>query len=408
MYAKLSRVARMLKSSPIQELSQLAQRIGAINLAEGFPDFPAPPDFKAAAVSAINSDFNQYRHVQGICELLEEKMKRDHGLHINPLTDVVISCGQTEAFAASIFAVIDHGDEVLLFDPAYETYGPCISLAGGIPVYVPLDPPYWTFDVEKFKKSFTSRTKAVVLNSPHNPTGKVFTTGELEAIAEACRSRDCICITDEVYEYITFGIHNHVSISSLHGMQERTIITSSLSKTFSVTGLLCFANSTGWRIGWSCAPSNIASAIRNIHINITDSAPAPFQEAALTALRSSTEYFKSLRTSYEARRDNAVETLSRLGFQIQFRPQGSFFLFAELPESWLHSDVDFVRELIKKGGVAAVPGCGFFHNSSNNENKYYNRFVRFAFCKSDETLAAAAQRIRELEVIGDKGLLKKL
>ncbi|KAI0530943.1 hypothetical protein KFK09_000491 [Dendrobium nobile] len=160
MYAKLSRVARMLKSSPIQELSQLAQRIGAINLAEGFPDFPAPPDFKAAAVSAINSDFNQYRHVQGICELLEEKMKRDHGLHINPLTDVVISCGQTEAFAASIFAVIDHGDEVLLFDPAYETYGPCISLAGGIPVYVPLDPPYWTFDVEKFKKSFTSPDKS--------------------------------------------------------------------------------------------------------------------------------------------------------------------------------------------------------------------------------------------------------
>ncbi|KAI0530945.1 hypothetical protein KFK09_000493 [Dendrobium nobile] len=363
MDAKLSRVARMLTPSPIQELSQLAQRIGAINLAHGFPDFPAPPDFKAAAVSAINSDFNQYRDVQGICELLEAKMKRDHGLQINPLTDVVICCGQTEAFAASIFAVIDHGDEVLLFDPAYETYGPCISLAGGIPVYVPLDPPYWTFDVEKLTKSFTSRTKAMVLNSPHNPTGKVFTKGELEAIAEACRSKDCICITDEVWS---------------------------------------------WRIGWACAPSNIASAIRNIHIRITDSAPAPFQEAALTALRSSPEYFKSLRTSYEARRDIAVETLSGLGFQIQFKPQGSLFLFAELPESWLHSDVDFVRELIKKGGVAAVPGCGFFHNSSNNENKYYNRFVRFAFCKSDETLAAAAQRIRELEVIGDKGLLKKL
>ncbi|WOL06680.1 putative N-succinyldiaminopimelate aminotransferase DapC isoform X2 [Canna indica] len=235
MEAKLSKASRTLSPSPIQELSHLAQRCGAINLAEGFPDFPAPPHLKHAAVAAINADFNQYRHVQGICDLLGVIMKQNHGLDVNPLTDFVICCGQSEAFAATIFATIDQGDEVLIFDPAYETYESCIILAGGIPVYVPLDPPYWTLNVDKFMSSFTKRTKAVVLNSPHNPTGKVFCKEELEAIAATCCQMDCLAITDEVYEYITFDTHKHISLASLPRMQERTIITSSLSKTFSVT-----------------------------------------------------------------------------------------------------------------------------------------------------------------------------
>ncbi|XP_072979128.1 uncharacterized protein [Typha angustifolia] len=386
MEAKLSRVSRSLTPSPIQELSHLAQRCGAINLAEGFPDFPAPPHLKDAAVSAINADFNQYRHVQGICDLLAAGMKRSHGLDVNPLTDFVISVGQTEAFAAAIFAIVDHGDEVLLFDPVYETYESCIALAGGIPVYVALDPPCWTLNVDRFMKSFTSRTKAVILNSPHNPTGKVFSMEELQVIAEACCSMDCIAVTDEVYEYITFGMEKHISLASLPGMQERTIITSSLSKTFSVTG---------WRIGWACAPSNIAYAIRNIHIKITDSAPAPFQEAALTALRSPPDYFNSLKAAYEGRRDCVIEMLSNLGFQIHFKPQGSVFVFAELPENWHISDIDFVRNLIQKAGVAAVPGCGFFHAGPNIKT-YQNRYVRFAFCKSETTLNAASQKMRDL------------
>ncbi|KAK1278702.1 hypothetical protein QJS04_geneDACA007142 [Acorus gramineus] len=396
MEAKISRVAQGLKSSPIQNLSHLAQRCGAINLAEGFPDFPAPAPIKEAAITAIGSDLNQYRHVQGICDLVAESMKRRYGLDVNPLADVVICVGQTEAFASAVFAVIDPGDEVLLFDPAYETYETCIALAGGVPVYVALDPPNWKLNVERFMKSFTDRTKAVVLNSPHNPTGKVFSRDELETIAKACRNMNCIAITDEVYEYITYDMETHIPLATLPDMQERTIITSSLSKTFSVTG---------WRIGWAIAPECIASAIRNIHIKITDSAPAPFQEAALTALRSPPAYYESLKKDYEMKRDYIVKMLAEAGFQISFKPQGSFFLFAELPPRCQLSDVDFVRKLIEKAGVAAVPGHGFFHNNpvstklaepSPSGDSHQTRYIRFAFCKSDATLSAAARKMGEV------------
>ncbi|KAG8088755.1 hypothetical protein GUJ93_ZPchr0010g11121 [Zizania palustris] len=286
MEAKLSEASRRVAPSPIQELSHLAQRVGAVNLAEGFPDFPAPAHVKAAASAAIVADHNQYRHVQGICDILAKRMKRDHDLNVDPLTDFAICCGQSEAFAAAIFATIDQGDEVLLFDPAFETYQTCIELARGVPVYVPLDPPSWTLNEDKFLKSFTNRTKAVVLNSPHNPTGKVFSQEELLIIARACQKMDCFAITDEVYEYITYDENKHISLASLPGMQYRTIITSSLSKTYSVTG---------WRIGWACASANIASAIRNIHVKLTDSAPAPFQEAALVALTSTPDFYSSLK-----------------------------------------------------------------------------------------------------------------
>ncbi|CAN1761100.1 Kynurenine--oxoglutarate transaminase 1 [Linum perenne] len=418
MEKKLSGVAKTFAPSPIQELSHLAQRCNAINLAEGFPDFPAPPLIKSAAISAINSDFNQYRHVQGICELMAANVKEMYGLEVNPDTDIAICCGQSEAFAASMFAIIDPGDEVLLFDPCYETYEACIRLAGGTPVnssicimnleilsfllwndywvevglqvYVALDPPRWTLDAEKFMNSFTDRTKAVVLNSPQNPTGKVFSKNELEIIAEACRSRDCLAVTDEVYEHITYDDVKHVTLASLPGMQQRTIVTSSLSKTFGVTG---------WRVGWAIAHPVLASAIKNIHVKLTDSAPAPFQEAALTALRSGSEYFGSLRRDYESKRDYIVQLLARIGFKIQFKPQGSFFVFVELPESSTLSDVEYVKKLIEQAGVVAVPGRGFFHNNLEPDEllcsgcDHQKRYIRFAFCKSSATLEAASQRL---------------
>ncbi|XP_065860376.1 uncharacterized protein [Euphorbia lathyris] len=394
MERKLSSVAKTFAPSPIQELSHLAQRCNAINLAEGFPDFPAPSYLKAAAISAISSDFNQYRHVQGICDHLARIMKEMHNLAIDPHTDIAICCGQTEAFAATVFAVIDAGDEVLLFDPSFETYEASIRLAGGIPVHVALDPPDWTLNSEKFLGSFTGRTKAVVLNSPQNPTGKVFTSDELETIARACCIRDCLAITDEVYEHITYDNIRHISLASFPGMQERTIITSSLSKTFSVTG---------WRVGWAIAPAFFASAIKNIHVKITDCAPAPFQEAALTALRSPPEYFESLRRDYESKRDYMVKFLAEIGFQIRFKPQGSFFLFAELPENSPLSDVEYVKKLIEEAGVVAVPGRGFFRSSasavesSHGNFEYHKRYIRFAFCKSNATLAAAAQKLKKLQ-----------
>ncbi|KAL8160711.1 hypothetical protein V2J09_002248 [Rumex salicifolius] len=399
MEEKLSRFAKRSSPSPIQKLSLLAQRCNAVNLAEGFPDFSAPSPLKNAAVLAINSDFNQYRHVQGICDYVAKHMKLMHDLDFNPETEIVICCGQTEAFAAAMFAIIDPGDEVILFDPCYETYEECISMAGGVPVFVPLDPPYWSLDPQKLLNACSSKTKAIVLNSPHNPTGKVFTLHELEAIAEACRETDCLAVTDEVYEYITFDNEKHISLTSLHGMQERTVITSSLSKTYSVTG---------WRIGWAIAPSCIASAIRNIHIRLTDSAPAPFQEAALTALTSPPEFYESLRQDYRSRRDFIVEFLSGVGFQIHLIPQGSFFVFAELPKECALDDMEFVEELIKQAGVVGVPGHGFFHTKKTSDNgsdvRYQNRYIRFAFCKSNATLMAAVRGVDHL--LDSSGYLK--
>ncbi|KAK2965228.1 hypothetical protein RJ640_019983 [Escallonia rubra] len=320
-------------------------------------------------------------------------MKQMHGLDVDPLTDIAICCGQSEAFAAAIFAIINPGDEVILFDPSYETYETCIKMAGGVPVYVSLDPPHWNLGRDKLMMSFTLRTKAIVLNSPHNPTGKVFTKDELEIIAGACRARDCLAVTDEVYELITYDNEEHISLASLPEMQNRTIITSSLSKTFSVTG---------WRIGWAIAPACFASAIRNIHIKVTDSAPAPFQEAALVALTSPPEYFESLRKDYESKRNYIVELLLRVGFQLHMKPKGSFFVFAELPASCILSDIEFVEELIKQAGVVAVPGCGFFHTNQSSEKfsqaafSYQKKYIRFAFCKSDATLYSAAEKLAQL------------
>ncbi|KAL0435941.1 UNVERIFIED_CONTAM: Kynurenine--oxoglutarate transaminase 3 [Sesamum radiatum] len=342
MEAKLSSLARTLTPSSIQQLSYLAQRCNAVNLAEGFPDFPAPPTSK----------------------------KPQFLLSV----------------PTSISTVIDQGDEVILFDPSYETYDACIRLAGGIPVYVGLDPPQWTLNSDKLEKSFTEKTKALVLNSPHNPTGKVFNKDELEIIAETCQRRDVVAVTDEVYEHITFDNQSHISLASLPGMQSRTVITSSLSKTFSVTG---------WRIGWAVAPTCIASAVRNIHIRMTDCAPAPFQEAALAALKSPPAYFHHLRRDYESKRDCIFNLLAKVGFKMQFKAQGSFFVFAQLPESCPLSDVEFVEELIKQAGVVAVPGAGFFH-SKPCADYASSRYIRFAFCKSEDTLAAASVKISRL------------
>ncbi|KAL2900243.1 Kynurenine--oxoglutarate transaminase [Bienertia sinuspersici] len=377
MEEKLSSFAKSITPSSIQQLSQLAQRCNAINLAEGFPDFPAPSNIKNAAVSAINLDFNQYRHVQEICDFVAKNMKDIHGLDVDPKTDIVICCGQTEAFAAAMFALLNHGDEVIVLDPSYETYESCISMAGGVPTLLV---GLWTLKTHE--------------SLPHNPTGKVFGIDELDIIAEACHKMDCLAVTDEVYEHITYENERHISLASLPGMLERTIVTSSLSKTYSVTG---------WRIGWAIAPACIAEAIRNIHTRVTDSAPAPFQVAALAALQSPPQYYKSLREDFISRRDFIIELLTRIGFQVQFKPQGSFFVFAELHKDYEHSDIDFVEELIKQAGVVAVPGCGFFHTKYPPDG-YQRRYIRFAFCKSSQTLVAALRKITAL--LNSSGHLK--
>ncbi|KAG0571922.1 hypothetical protein KC19_VG054100 [Ceratodon purpureus] len=394
----LAKRTRAFTPSPIQQLSLLAQRCNAINLAEGFPDFPAPPEIKEAAIAAIRSDFNQYRHVQGVCEKVAEGFERAHGVRVDAATQISICCGQSEAMAAAVFAVVEEGDEVVLLDPVYETYQSCIILAGGTPRFVSLNPPNWSLDIEKLESAFGPKTKAIVINSPHNPTGKTFSTNELADIAKLCCKYDCLAITDEVYEHIVFDGRDHVSIVSFPGMQERTIVTSSLSKTFSVTG---------WRVGWAIAPANISAAIGNIHVKMTDSAPAPFQEAALVALQSTPSFFTQLKQDYEERRDYVCEMLLQAGFSNFLKPEGSFFVFAELPQACSLNDVEYVTELIQGAGVAVVPGRGFFHQekalilddnpASNGElnsgDECRTRYIRIAFCKDMTTLKAASTAI---------------
>ncbi|KAH9561127.1 hypothetical protein CY35_05G003000 [Sphagnum magellanicum] len=322
--------------------------------------------------------------------------------------------------AASVFAVVESGDEVVLLDPAYETYEACVILAGGIPRYVALDPPHWSLDVKKLENAFGPCTKAIIVNSPHNPTGKVFSHYELGAIAALCCKYDCLAITDEVYEHITFEESKHISLASFPGMQQRTIVTSSLSKTFSVTG---------WRVGWAIAPAVINAAIQNIHVKLTDSAPAPFQEAALVALQSSPSFYAQLQQEYKERRDFVCNMLVQAGFSNFLKPQGSFFVFAQLPDKcplndWCVMQVDYVAELIKEAGVAIVPGCGFFHQKNwttmpaiqdhpasadklhmseqgldmaaiSGNGVYLERFVRVAFCKDMVTLMAADAAIKK-------------
>eukprot|EP00250_Pteridium_aquilinum_P029823 c40184_g1_i1 orf=378-1607(-) len=400
----LARRTSFFQPSPIQQLSRLAQTCNAINLAEGYPDFPAPHNIKQAAIKAISADFNQYRHVQAVCEKVAEIFCETQGLEVDPL-NVTVCCGQSEALAASVLAVVDVGDEVLLLDPAYETYEACIVLAGGIPVYVAMEPPYWSVDINKLEASVSSRTKAILINSPHNPTGKVFTMQELSDIAALCHKHNLLAITDEVYEHITYGSVKHLSLASFPGMLERTIITSSLSKTFSVTG---------WRVGWAIAPPGISSAVSNIHVKMTDSAPAPFQEAAVTALQSSAKYFADLRKEYERRLDFVCSMLAQAGLKVMFRPQGSVFVFAELPESYEKTDMDYVAELIEKAGVAIVPGCGFFHSKRTHseklsssrlealggkQNVYTRRYVRVAFCKDLTTLESASEAMQKCSLL---------
>ncbi|KAL2628509.1 hypothetical protein R1flu_013195 [Riccia fluitans] len=378
--------ALQLSSSNIIHLSRLAEKYKAINLAEGFPDFPAPIAIKNAAVEAINADFNQYRHVQRLCDEVAAMFERTKGVKINPETQVSICCGQTEALVAAVLAVINERDEVVLLDPSYETYEAAVRLAGAKAKHVSMDPPNWTLDFKKLESAIGSRTKAVIINSPHNPTGKVFSEDELAGIAKLCCKFDCLAVTDEVYEHLVYTEAGHKTLATFPGMKDRTIVTSSISKTFSVTG---------WRIGWAIAPEAISPAITSIHEKLVDSAPAPFQEAAVTALTVGSKYYLNLRAEYIERRNLICEALEEAGLTVESKPEGSFFVFARLPETYPLKDVDYVADLIKSAGVVIVPGNGFFHADSLCNENYRDRYVRVAFCKNIATLRSAREAIRE-------------
>jgi aminotransferase len=363
-------------------MTRLADLHGAINLAQGFPDFAAPDEIKEAAVAAIRADVNQYAITWGaraLREALADAYRDRYAMPVDPDTMITVTCGATEAMVASLLAVVDPGDEVVVFEPFYENYGPDATLCGARPVFVPLRAPDFTFDRDELAAAFTPRTKAIVVNTPNNPTGRVFTRDELEAIAELCRRHDVLAVTDEIYEHIVYE-GAHVPIATLADMAERTITISGFSKTFSVTG---------WRVGTIVAAPELTGAIRKVHDFLTVGAPAPLQQACAAALRIGPPYYQRLAAEYRERRDRLHAALVAGGFTTKL-PEGAYYLLCDISHLGFADDVAFARWLVETVGVAGVPGSAFFSRPELGRT-----LIRFTFCKRAETLDAAAARLAD-------------
>jgi aspartate/methionine/tyrosine aminotransferase len=375
--------------SVIREMTRQAMLYGAVNLAQGFPDFGAPEEIKQAARAAIEKDVNQYAITWGAKNLrnaIARQMGVWQGISADPEKEITVCCGSTEAMISTLLAVCNAGDEVVVFEPFYENYGPDSILSGARPRFVKLRPPAeangdWTFDEKELRRAFDKHTKAIILNTPNNPTGKVFTRAELELIRNLCLEFDVLAITDEIYEHILFDGTKHISMASLDGMRDRTVTINGMSKTYSVTG---------WRVGWAVAPEKITNAIRKVHDFLTVGAPAPLQEAGATALSLPQEYYAKLAENYRARRDHLIPSLEAAGFRC-FRPRGAYYVMTDISAFRFANDVEFVNYLVKDIGVAAVPGSSFYRDAQDGAQQ-----VRFAFCKKHETLDAAAQKLSQL------------
>ncbi len=384
----ISQRVRGFTESVIREMTRVSAEHGGVNLAQGFPNFMPPPELLQAAHRAIDGDFHQYAITWGARNLrqaIAAKFERFYGPAVDPERQVTVCCGSTEAMLATLLAVLDPGDEVIIFEPFYENYGPGAIIAGARPVYVPLEPPEFSFDPERLARAFSPRTRALIFNSPNNPTGKVFTTRELEVIAELCQRHHVVAITDEIYEHIVYDGRRHVPIATLPGMWDRTVTISGVSKSYSVTG---------WRIGYTISSPELADGIRRAHDFITVGAPAPLQEAAVTALRMPDAYYVQLRQAYQARRDLLRRLLDEAGFHT-FDPQGAYYILTEcahfLERYGLSDDTAFAMFLVREVGVATVPGSSFYAHPELGRTK-----IRFCFPKTDDVLLEAGQRLQKL------------
>ncbi len=370
--------------SVIRGMSRLAAAHGAINLAQGFPDFPMPAAMKDAAGRAIHDDVNQYAITWGAKPLRDAicaKYATRYGMTVDPEREITVTCGATEAMASVVLALLDPGDEVIIFEPFYENYGPDAILCEATPVFVPLVAPDWTFDADALRAAITPRTKAIVLNSPHNPTGHVFSRSELETIAALCLAHDLMVFTDDPYEYILFE-GQHIPMATLPGMAERTVTISSLSKTFSCTG---------WRLGYAIAPAKHTDAIRKVHDFLTVGAPAPLQQAAAVGYAFPDSYYAELSAEYAARREFLGGALRAAGFTFA-QPNGAYYFFADFRALSRDDDVTFAEWLVKEVGVATVPGSSFYRPGAAAGRQ----FTRFAFCKTQATLERAVERLARL------------
>jgi aspartate/methionine/tyrosine aminotransferase len=382
----ISRKAASFTESVIREMTRLAMAHDAVNLAQGFPDFACPPELKEAAKAAIDADINQYAITWGardFREAIAAKTKRWYPeWSVDPETDVTVTCGATEGMIAAMMAILDPGDEVIVFEPFYENYGPDAILSGAVPRYVTLHEPDWSIDPDELRAAFGPRTRGLVLNTPHNPTGKVFSRSELEMIAALCVEHDVVAFTDDIYEHIVYA-GEHIPLATLPGMAERTVAVNSLSKTYSVTG---------WRVGWVIAPARLTAGIRKVHDFLTVGAAAPLQAAGAIALALPDAYYADLATAYRRRRDILLTALGGIGLRI-FPPDGAYYAMADFTALSDDDDVSFARRLTSDPGVATVPGSSFYSRPELGRTK-----IRFAFPKRDETLAAAAERLARIGV----------
>lgn len=365
-------------------MTRQAVRYHAVNLAQGFPDFAAPPVLKEAAREAIAADLNQYTVTWGakpLRDAIAAKYRSWYGLDVDPDREVTVCCGATEGMIAALLGVTDPGDEIIVFEPFYENYGPDAQLCEARRRLVTLYPPDWSFDPEELRRSFNPNTKAIILNSPNNPTGKVFTRKELELIAELCQEHDVLAITDEIYEHILYDEVQHVPVMTLPGMRNRSILVNSMSKTYSVTG---------WRVGWVIAAPDLTDSVRKVHDFLTVGAAAPLQAAGVTALGLPSSYYTHLAEEYRQRRDRILDILRQSGF-VPYRPAGAYYVMADISEFGFSDDAAFARHLVERIGVAGVPGSSFFLNRNKG-----SQLIRFCFCKKYETLEEARSRLLTL------------
>lgn len=385
-----SNKAKQFQESVIREMSRLAAEHRAINLAQGLPDFPCPAELKEAAAKALSDDINQYAITWGdraLREAISQKSASYLGIQVDSEKEITVTCGATEAMIAAMLALVDPGEEVIVFEPFYENYGPDAILSGATPRYVRLNAPDWSFDEEELSKAFSDKTRAIIVNTPHNPTGKVFSKEELEFIAGLCQKWGVIALTDEIYEHILYDGKKHVALASVDGMQDLTVTINSLSKTYSVTG---------WRVGWAIASAELTSPIRKVHDFLTVGAPAPLQRAGAHAVALPASFYAELQDEYERRRSVMLSMLDETGFDY-FKPGGAYYVFSDITKFGFTDDLEMTRHLVKEIGVAVVPGSSFF--SDQKEGKKY---IRFCFSRKDETLAAAKERLAKLEKASGK------
>ena len=387
---RVSQKAAQFTESVIREMTRQAIEHNAVNLAQGFPDFPAPEAIKVAAQQAVAADINQYAitwGAQNFRRAIAAKFAQWQKIEIDPEREITVCCGSTEAMIATLLALVDPGEEVIVFEPFYENYGPDAILSGATPRYVTLHPPTdengeWSFDPAALRAAFNDKTRAIILNTPHNPTGKVFKRDDLELIRDLCVEFDVLAITDEIYEHILYDGAEHISIATIDGMRERTVTINSLSKSYSVTG---------WRVGWAIAPPALTAAIRKVHDFLTVGAAAPLQAAGAVALELPNSYYEQLAAGYKERRDLLLYALRQAGFRA-FNPGGAYYIMTDISEFSFENDRAFATHLVKEIGIATVPGSSFYSLPGGGAQQ-----VRFAFCKQLQTLNRAIENLQDIQ-----------